>query len=159
MNLLDIILGRPRCPYCGKLLSKRPGHKAKCEHCRAPILVRSGGAFGRSRLVTEAQATEIESLRRAKQSAAQRKADRESLAFTRQAQARQRAELLRQRDVYTHVKIEAFCLRGEVCPVCRAEADRFVPTGRARFPPFKGCTCEGGCRCSVAPFLDDEVPR
>lgn len=159
MGVIDIILGKPRCPYCAKALRKRPGRKARCEHCRSAICVRSGGLFGRTRLVTEAQAAEIDAKRRAEAEVAARKGDQESLAITKQAQARDRALYLRQRDVFPYIKIEAFCLRGELCPVCRAQADRFVPTGRAQFPPFKGCTCDGGCRCGAVAFAAGEVPR
>jgi len=36
------ILNKPRCPYCGEKLEKKPARKTKCPHCSEFILIRKG---------------------------------------------------------------------------------------------------------------------
>ena len=48
------------CPYCSKLLTKRPQRKAKCPHCERFIFVRTRPTDRKRVLVTENGAKEIE---------------------------------------------------------------------------------------------------
>ena len=55
-------MSQPICPSCNAVLKKFPARKTKCPQCGNPIYVKRAPGESEKRLVTEAQAAEIEAL-------------------------------------------------------------------------------------------------